>query len=113
MVNFSTGAHLTVGGLPPSDEGGLLDVGLCLGVSTDHCCYVAGVTCRFLRDDGPTRSRRWVCTLREKLGSWKAVHADPGYLEHVRPAWSRTPGVTDCGDFPLKGEACAECGVVG
>lgn len=79
------------------------------GASTGHCCWVAGAVCPFLRDDGAKASRRWVCTLRERLGSWEAVHADPGYLTVVAPV-VRPLGV-DCGDWPPPGQTCAECGV--
>jgi hypothetical protein len=56
--------------------------------------------------------RHWVCGLRRRLGSWAKVHADPGYLEHVKPAWQRI-GISDCGDWPAKGQTCATCGVIG
>lgn len=83
------------------------------GLSTDgHCCWIDGEPCTFLRDDGHDASRRWVCTLRERLGSWAAVHADPGYIEKVAPTM-RKFGQVDCGDWPGPGVTCAECGVVG
>lgn len=81
------------------------------GAQDDHCCHIAGSVCRFLRDDGPGAPRRWVCTLRERLGSWEAVHRDQGYLEHVRPTMLRV-GV-DCGDYPAPGRICGACGVTG
>lgn len=80
--------------------------------STDHCCYLAGKVCSYLRDDGPTASRRWVCTFRERLGSWAAVHADAEYLATVGPVMRGLTGV-DCGDWPVPGELCHECGVTG
>lgn len=84
------------------------------GVTTDgHCCHLgASGVCRFLRDDGPGAVRRFVCTLRERLGSWAAVHRDPVYLELVAPTVRELVSV-DCGDWPRPGELCAECGVTG
>jgi hypothetical protein len=83
------------------------------GVTTEgHCCWIDGVVCPFLRDDGAAASRRWVCTLREELGSWPAVHADKRYLTFVRDPLHRVVEV-DCGDWPPPGEKCAECGAIG
>jgi hypothetical protein len=92
--------------------GGLQDGnGVCSGVSEDHCCYVDGQACPFL-EEHTVPGRRWVCGLRRRLGSWTAVHADPGYQEHVRPVWDRL-GIVDCGDWPAPGETCGECLVTG
>jgi len=77
-----------------------------------HCCWIAGVVCPFLRDDGPAARRRWVCTLRERLGSWGAVHADLGYQGRVAPTM-RAFDQVDCGDWPGPGVTCGECGVNG
>jgi hypothetical protein len=82
------------------------------GVTTDgHCCWIDGEVCLLLRDDGPLADRRWVCTLRERLGSWQAVHRDPAYLAVARPTMARLG--TDCGDWPGPGVRCGECGVTG
>lgn len=80
--------------------------------TSGHCCWVAGVVCPFLRHDGPVAVRRWVCTLREELGSWDAVHADARYRRLVRAPMAGVV-TADCGDWPPPGETCAECGVVG
>lgn len=80
------------------------------GAKTGHCCWFGENPCRFLRDDGDSAHRRWVCTLREELGSWEAVHADPRYVEHVN--LKALLGV-DCGDYPGPGMTCGECGVTG
>jgi len=76
---------------------------------TGHCCWLEGKVCKFLRDDGPSARRRWVCILREELGSWDAVHTDPRYVEQVQPTVRRLTGA-DCGDWPPPGQTCAECG---
>ena len=64
----------------------------CHGNGEDHCCYLAGQVCPFLRDDGPQPNgagvRRWVCTLREELGDWDLVHADQRYIDTVGPLWN-------------------------
>jgi hypothetical protein len=78
----------------------------------EHCCWVDGEVCRFLEID-TMPDRHWVCGLRRRLGSWEAVHVDPGYLEHVKPAWQRTEAITDCGDWPGPGVICGTCGVTG
>ena len=77
-----------------------------------HCCWINGVVCPLLRDDGPDADRRWVCTPREQLGSWEAVHEDPEYLKLVAPTL-RLLGQVDCGDWPGPGVICAECGANG
>ena len=80
------------------------------GITTDgHCCWINGVVCPYVRDDGPGTERRYVCTLREELGSWEAVYADRRYLSFIRPVMSIKTGV-DCGDWPPPGQQCAECG---
>ena len=78
---------------------------------TDHCCYLAGVVCPYLRDDGPVADRRWVCTFRERLGSWEAVHTDPEYLDTVGSYVMGKIGLF-CGDWPPPGTNCNECGAV-
>lgn len=77
----------------------------------DHCCYIENQVCPALRDDGPNADRRWVCTFREKLGSWDAVHADPEYLETVGNKMKSLIGVY-CGDWPKPNEQCNECGAI-
>ena len=85
----------------------------CLAAS-GHCCHLGrhGV-CSMLRDDGPAAARRWVCTLRERLGTWVAVHTDPVYLAEVRPKLDDAGVTVDCGDWPTPGQRCGECGAVG
>jgi hypothetical protein len=60
-----------------------------------ECCWVAGKPCIWLNGD--------LCSLREELGSWDAVHSDPRYLEDPAPTW-RKYGIADCGDF-----VCSSC----
>ena len=81
------------------------------GSTTGHCCHLGpfGV-CPALREDD--NGRRWVCTFRERLGSWEAVHADPEYLDAIGPIVLDLVGVY-CGDWPKPGESCGECGVIG
>ena len=74
-----------------------------------HCCWLDTGVCVFLRHDGT----RYLCTLREELGSWDRVHSDARYLAVVRPFWERVRPEMDCGDWPGPGETCNECGVVG
>lgn len=84
------------------------------GAVDDHCCYLGrhGV-CTFLRDDGPDAARRFVCTIRERCGSFDAMHTDPVYVEQVRPILREIGVPVDCGDWPTPGERCGECEVVG
>lgn len=82
------------------------------GVTTEgHCCHQLGVVCPFLREDAGA-DRRWVCTFRERLGSWRAVHRDHEYLDTIGPIMLGMTGVL-CGDWPPQGKRCAECGTVG
>jgi hypothetical protein len=83
----------------------------CPGDTPSPCCWLDGVLCPFLRDDGDA-PRRWVCTLREKYGNWDDVHTDAGYLKLVKPVWDRV-GISDCGDWPGPGQSCGECGLGG
>lgn len=74
---------------------------VCNRALEDHCCYLKGKTCRYLRED--TGTPRWTCTLREKYGNWDDVHKDSGYLEHVKPTWTEL-SIKDCGDY-----TCENC----
>jgi hypothetical protein len=72
---------------------------------------VAGERCRYLVEN--IDGRRWACGLRSALGSWEAVHAHPGYIEHVQSEWDRlgvrddgTPYVESCGTW---GEGTGQC----
>jgi hypothetical protein len=78
--------------------------------SSGHCCWIEGRVCPFLREDDG--ERRWVCTFRERLGSWEVVHADPEYLDTIGPLILGLTGVF-CGDWPGPGVTCAECGATG
>ena len=60
----------------------------------------------------PDADRRWVCTFRERLGSWQAVHRDPEYLDTIGPMVMGLTGVL-CGDWPYPGMHCNECGAAG
>lgn len=80
--------------------------------NTGHCCWINGTVCVFLRDDGLDATRRWVCTLREELGSWEAVHKDIRYIEKVRPTLDKF-NQANCGYWPGPGVTCGECGVSG
>ena len=81
---------------------------------SDHCCYLGpfGV-CPALRDDGPDADRRWVCTLREREGSWARVHGSAAYIASGIEAIVRDLVGVDCGDWPRPGETCHTCGVTG
>ena len=73
----------------------------------EHCCWVEGKVCPFLREN--TAGRRWACALRLEHGNWEDVHSDPRYLKEVKPAWLRRD-IADCGDYPGKGRTCPLCG---
>ncbi len=78
----------------------------CHGNGSEHCCHVPGHrnplglgdgVCMYLEVD-TIENRHWVCSLRRKLGSWEAVHVDPGYIKNVHSAWEQS-GTSDCGEF--------------
>lgn len=83
----------------------------CHGNGPDHCCFTTDGVCRYL-EENTIPGRRWVCNLRRILGSWQAVHGDPGYIKYVQPLWDSRGGGS-CGDWPVTGEKCAACGKVG
>lgn len=58
----------------------------CHGNGDDHCCYVNGEPCGFLREN-VVEGRRWACGLYVELGDWDAVLADERYVTNLRPAW--------------------------
>jgi len=66
---------------------------------------VAGQRCRYLVEN--VDGRRWACGLRAALGSWEAVHADPGYIEHVQSEWDKLGVIESCGAWgPGTGQCC-------
>lgn len=85
---------------------------LCTGrgaADGDHCCWVANEVCRFLTISEQQGQRRFECSLRRDLGSWEAVHAHPGYQEHVQPVWDQIEGIDSCGSWqPSPGECCRQ-----
>lgn len=97
------------------------DTAVCHGNGADHCCYLGGVVCPHLRDDGPqpAGSRRWVCALFEEYRAsspggwsdkkvWDQVHDDTRYLTDVAPRWQASGWVMQwlwdegvrCGTWP-------------
>jgi len=80
--------------------------GVCLGVGSDHCCYVSGLPCPHL-EDGTVPGRRWACGLRRELGSWDLVHADARYAP-IQAEWDRV-GIESCGAYPEPGRPCPVC----
>jgi hypothetical protein len=80
---------------------------VCHGNQPDHCCYVDGERCRYLVEN--TNGRRWACGLFVALGSWDAVHADNGYLEHVQSVWDRA-GIESCGAWGPGTDQCCYAG---
>jgi len=87
----------------------------CRGNLDDHCCWLGkhGV-CSFLNEQEPDENgRRWVCSLRARLGSWERVHVDPRYLDSVKPKLVDIGVGVDCGDWPTPGQRCGTCGVIG
>jgi hypothetical protein len=71
----------------------------------DHCCYIKGVECPFL-ERGTVPGRNYVCGLRRRLGSWDAVHADPGYQQRVQAHWNTLPGIESCGAWQPDPNMC-------
>ena len=75
-----------------------------------HCCQAGDSVCEFLEE---TSERRYSCRLRRELGSWELVHSDPRYKNSFIGKWWENRNGRGCGDWPLPGQACAECGVSG
>lgn len=74
----------------------------------DHCCYLKGITCKFLRENTSSGNTcRWTCTLRERYGNWEDVHNSPEYLATVKPVWTEL-NIKDCGEYTC--ENCIEDG---
>lgn len=72
-------------------------MGNCYG---DHCCYVNGAPCPFLRIDDPALApRKYACGLVAELGNWNRVENDPRYIEQVKPHWDSS-GTIPCKDYP-------------
>ena len=56
-----------------------------LGFEGDHCCYVSGKRCPFLREH--VAGRRFACGLLVEYGSWDVVVSSVEY-EQVGSVWS-------------------------
>lgn len=91
----------------------------CEGNADDHCCYIQGKVCQYLKEykDG---TRRWSCGLYEKHGSWDNVYASIEYQENIQPKLDEMTNrfkeggtIMRCGDFPRPGEKCWTCGKTG
>lgn len=69
----------------------------CYGDREDSCCYLKGVLCKYVRHE-PDSERKWICTLREQLGSWEAVHENEDYKKDVKPILNELV-MHDCGKY--------------
>lgn len=87
--------------LKTSKEGGF-----CHGKNDEHCCWIRGRECEWLRTDVP--GRRWACGLFVELGSWEAVHADERYRTSEVGQYLAEQYGAGCGDFPQRINAVME-----
>lgn len=80
---------------------------------THHCCFFQGEVCPFLTGS-PDPDYQYACSLRLQHGTWEAVHASAEYQEQVKPKMIAIgyPD-NDCGEWPLAGMTCGDCGEVG
>ena len=87
-------------------------MGLC-GTNKEHCCWFAGKECQYVQKSSNPNSI-WACKLRAESGSWEEAHNKPEYLANVKPQWAAI-GYPDrnCGDWPLAGMKCNDCGEIG
>lgn len=88
----------------------------CNGNKEDHCCYLNGKVCQYLKEN--SNGRRWSCGLYEKYGSWNGVYESDEYKEDIVSELVKISIVFDrpyfnCGEWPTKGEVCTICGEVG
>jgi hypothetical protein len=81
----------------------------CLGNTEDHCCYLAGVPCKYL-EENTVEGRRWACGLRREYGNWDDAIASDRYQKDIEPHFG--PKGVNCKDWPEANKAyCGECGV--
>ena len=86
-----------------------MECGNCEG----HCCWFKGAECQYLEKNSEP-DRRWSCQLRREHGNWEDVYEDPRYVENIIPLWNEIDiGTTRCGDWPVPGRKCGECGLSG
>jgi hypothetical protein len=79
----------------------------CHGNTAEHCCWLDGVQCSYLREH--VGGRRWACGLRHELGSWEAVLADERYQRNVQPVWDRAMNYSirvTCANWPPPEARC-------
>lgn len=57
------------------------------GVNGDHCCYLGGTACEFLREN--VSGRRYACGLFLEYRSWPAVNSS-GEYQAVGRYWEST-----------------------
>lgn len=82
------------------------------GTSANHCCWFKGKECLYLE---PCESEefKWQCHLRAQHGSWQEVHQSKEYLLNVKIKMVEAGYNIDCGDWPLPGHKCNDCGEIG
>jgi len=93
-----------------------MGIGVCGGNLTtnpltrqDHCCWLLGEVCPALQElDGEPACGFMI----QSGGDWDAVYADPGYQTWVQPVLE-SRGVAPCGDYPVVGQTCGDCGLTG
>jgi hypothetical protein len=80
----------------------------CKATADNHCCWLGASVCEHFNSDLADNK---FCSLRTELGSWDLVHEDPRYAPQRK--FFEGFGTSLCGDYPIAGETCGECGEVG
>lgn len=82
------------------------------GTADKHCCWFQGEECVFVEPSN-RENYKWQCALKVKYGTWEAVHESPEYLESIKPKMLDVGYSCNCGDWPIAGVSCNDCGEVG
>jgi len=81
------------------------------GTTEDHCCWLFGEVCQYLRRAPQGSEYKWRCSLREQVNSWDDVYQMQEYQTNVQPKLDAMGyGDIGCGDWPPPGTVCHDCG---
>ena len=84
------------------------------GTGQGHCCWLGEAgACPYV-EPSPEEGYNWRCSLRAARNSWEEVHLSAEYIADVKPNLIAIGyPTTDCGDWPIPGMTCKECGEIG
>lgn len=82
------------------------------GTKDTHCCWFKGEQCQYVEPSNRAKYK-WQCSLKVKYKTWEGAHSSPEYIKDVKPNMIEAGYSCNCGDWPINGIKCNDCGAIG